>query len=143
MNLFAQPISIPLQDPRDASSAVTVSSVLSGKGITKRKIRKLAAIARAKHTEGHKARRAYSARPFVLYGIPVHRPHNIPGRMSDSDSESSGTPITAFPSARIACSLSGSRPWPLGRRTVLFVFSQQQQFSKPLACRKTGGTTSA
>jgi len=44
-------------------------------GITKRKIRKLDAIARANHPEGHKAQRAYSAQPFVLCGIPVRRPH--------------------------------------------------------------------
>jgi len=44
-------------------------------GITKRKIRKLDAIARAKHPEGHKAQRAYSAKPFVLCGIPVRRPN--------------------------------------------------------------------
>ena len=55
--------------------AVPVKAVLSGMGITKRKIRKLDAIARANHPEGHRVQRTYSARPFVLCGIPVRRPH--------------------------------------------------------------------
>jgi len=45
-------------------------------GITKRKVRKLDAIARANRPDGHEAQRAYSARPFVLCGIPVRWPHN-------------------------------------------------------------------
>lgn len=44
-------------------------------GITKRKIRKLDAIARANHPAVDKTQRVYSARPFVLCGIPVRRPH--------------------------------------------------------------------
>jgi len=44
-------------------------------GITKRKVRKLDAIARANHPDCRKAQRAHSARPFVLCGIPVRRPH--------------------------------------------------------------------
>jgi hypothetical protein len=76
MNRFAPGSPIPSQDRRDSSVAVPIKSVLSGMGIIKRKGRKLDAIARVKHPEGHKAQRAYSARPFVLCGIPVRRPHN-------------------------------------------------------------------
>ena len=76
MSLFAPGSPIPSQDRRDSSLGVPIRSVLSGMGITKRKVRKLDAIARANHPEGHKAQRAYSARPFVLCGIPVRRPHN-------------------------------------------------------------------
>jgi len=75
MNLFAPGSPMPSQDRRDSSVAVPVKSVLSGMGITKRKVRKLDAIARAHHPDGRKAQRAYSARPFVLCGIPVRRPH--------------------------------------------------------------------
>ena len=75
MNLFAPSAATPPQDRQDSSIGIPVKSVLSGMGITKRKIRKLDAIARANHPEGHKAQRAYSARPFVLCGIPVRRPH--------------------------------------------------------------------
>jgi hypothetical protein len=61
MNLFAPGSPIPSQDRRDSSVAVPVKSVLSGMGITKRKVRKLDAIARANHPDGRKAERAYSA----------------------------------------------------------------------------------
>ena len=75
MNLFPSSPTTPPQEKRDSSAAVSVREVLSGMAITKRKIRKLDAIARANHPEGHKTQRAYSARPFVLCGIPVRRPH--------------------------------------------------------------------
>jgi Plasmid encoded RepA protein len=75
MNLFSpRATQVPQQGSRDSSIAVPVKSVLSSMGITKRKSRKLDAVARAKHPEGHKTQRAYSARPFVLCGIPVRRP---------------------------------------------------------------------
>jgi hypothetical protein len=44
-------------------------------GITKRKIRKLDAIAQVRSSDGRQNPRAFSARPFVLCGIPVRRPH--------------------------------------------------------------------
>jgi replication initiator protein len=75
MNLFAPSAATPPQDRQDSSIGIPVKSVLSGMGITKRKIRKLDAIARANHPEGQKPKRAYSSRPFVLCGIPVRRPH--------------------------------------------------------------------
>jgi hypothetical protein len=55
---------------------VPVGSVLSSIGITKRKLKKLDAIFHAQDQDprGHR-QRAYSARPFVLCGIPVRRPH--------------------------------------------------------------------
>ncbi len=75
MTLFAP---VPLTNPHghpDSSIAVPVGTVLSGIGITKRKIRKLDAIAQVHSSDGRQNPRAFSARPFVLCGIPVRRPH--------------------------------------------------------------------
>lgn len=74
MNLFVPGSPVPSQDRRDSSVAVPVKSVLSSMGITKRKVRKLDAIARAHQPDDRKVQHAYSARPFVLCGIPVRRP---------------------------------------------------------------------
>ena len=75
MNLFAPAAPMPPQDRRNSSTSVPIKSVLSGMGITKRRIKKLDAIARAHQPESRKTQRAYSARPFVLCGIPVRPPH--------------------------------------------------------------------
>ncbi len=65
-----------MNSPRSPCSGPTaVASVLSTFGVTKRKLKKLDLIASAKHPQHH-FQRAYSARPFVLCGIPVRRPHN-------------------------------------------------------------------
>lgn len=74
MNLFAPCGPTPPQDRREFSIGIPVSSALSGVGITKHKIKKLDAIARANHPDGRKAPPAYTARPFVLCGIPLRRP---------------------------------------------------------------------
>ena len=50
-----------------------IGSVLPAIGITKRRLNKLDAIVQARHPEG-RPRRAFSARPFVLCGIPIRRP---------------------------------------------------------------------
>ena len=50
-------------------------SLLKSAGITRRRLKKLDAIAQAReYSSGHKSAKAYSARPFVLCGIPVRRP---------------------------------------------------------------------
>ena len=59
----------------ESASPVPVGSVLSQFRVTKRKLKKLDAIAIAKDPLRH-SQRAYSARPFVLCGIPVRRPHH-------------------------------------------------------------------
>jgi hypothetical protein len=61
MTLFAPPPSSRPQEHRDSSGSGPVKTVLSGMGITKGKIRKVDAIARANHPNGHKPQRAYSA----------------------------------------------------------------------------------
>jgi hypothetical protein len=59
--------------PTESSGLLPVDSVLSSIGITQRKLKKLDTIARAQVSQLH-PQRAYSARPFVLCGIPVRRP---------------------------------------------------------------------
>ncbi|MGH9327173.1 MAG: replication protein RepA, partial [Terriglobia bacterium] len=52
-----------------------VASAFAAIGITKRKIKKLDAIAQIRERRhDHQPERAFSARPFVLCGIPVRRP---------------------------------------------------------------------
>lgn len=73
MNLFQPPVSRPLSASSESTELVPVSTVLASAGITKRRIKKLDAIARAR--EPHcRQERAYYSRPFVLCGIPVRRP---------------------------------------------------------------------
>ncbi len=75
MNTF-QPPAFHFNSARFPSSGPTpVGSVLSTFGVTKRKLKKLEAIASAKDPQRH-SKRAYSARPFVLCGIPVRRPND-------------------------------------------------------------------
>jgi hypothetical protein len=63
----------PLRE-RPAAGLECLSSVLKVAGITRRRIKKLEAIAEAHERRGdHKTEKAYSARPFVLCGIPVRR----------------------------------------------------------------------
>jgi hypothetical protein len=69
--------SITPQRPRECSAAglEAVSSVLKIAGITRRRLKKLDAIVQVHEARrDHKPERAYSARPFVLCGIPVRRP---------------------------------------------------------------------
>ena len=73
MSLFEPPAHRPLSGQPTSLRPATVCSVLSSIGITKRKLKKLDAIASA-HDPQHRQQRAYSARPFVLCGIPVRRP---------------------------------------------------------------------
>ncbi len=80
MNLFQRfaPNPSPLQPEspsQKSASPAPVGSVLSQFQITKRKLKKLDAIASAQNPQRH-CQRAYSARPFVLCGIPVRRPHD-------------------------------------------------------------------
>jgi len=75
MNLFASFAPTPPQDRRESSIGLPVKSVLSGMGITKRKIRKLDAICLVREERSNlKQELAYHARPFVLCGIPLRRP---------------------------------------------------------------------
>ena len=57
----------------NSAAPLPVASALAAIGITKRRIKKLDAIVQAREPQRCK-RRAYSARPFVLCGIPVRRP---------------------------------------------------------------------
>lgn len=75
MNVFPHAPPSASQAKHRSGEAVPVGAILPQLGITKRKIKKLDAIARARHPEGQKPDRAFSARPFVLCGIPVRRPH--------------------------------------------------------------------
>jgi hypothetical protein len=74
MNLFQPPTSGPPSSHPAPSGLTSVGSILASIGITKRKLKKLDVVAHA-WDAGHRHRQAYSARPFVLCGIPVRRPH--------------------------------------------------------------------
>jgi hypothetical protein len=65
----------PLPARSESAAPAPVGSVLSQIPLTKRKLKKLDAIASAKDPQ-RRSQRAYSARPFVLCGIPVRRPHH-------------------------------------------------------------------
>ena len=58
-----------------STAPLRVASTLATSGITPRRIKKLVAIVQA-HDPQRCPQRAYSARPFVLCGIPVRRPDN-------------------------------------------------------------------
>ena len=75
MSLFERVTPSPPPVRTASASPASVGSVLSAFGVTKRKLKKLDAIASAKDPQRH-SRRAFSARPFVLCGIPVRRPHH-------------------------------------------------------------------
>ena len=62
-----------LPDRNLASGLVPVGSVFPALGITKRKIKKLDAILHARDPDA-RPQHAFSARPFVLCGIPIRRP---------------------------------------------------------------------
>jgi hypothetical protein len=65
----------PHSGERPATELEPVSTVLKPAGITRRRLRKLDAIAQIhEQRRDHKPEKAYSARPFVLCGIPVRRP---------------------------------------------------------------------
>jgi len=73
MNLF-HPSAPASSSPRPTTPGLTtVGSALSSLGITKRRLKKLDAIANV-HDSKYRRQCAYSARPFVLCGIPVRRP---------------------------------------------------------------------
>jgi hypothetical protein len=58
-----------------AAGLESISTLLKSAGITRRRLKKLDAIAEVhERRRDHKTERAYSARPFVLCGIPVRRP---------------------------------------------------------------------
>lgn len=73
MNLFQRPNPGSLSVRSESTSLASVGSVLSSIGITKRKLKKLDAISQA-HDPEYRRRRAFTARPFVLCGLPVRRP---------------------------------------------------------------------
>lgn len=65
----------PRSGERPATELEPVSALLKPAGITQRRLRKLDAIAQIhEQRSDHKSEKAYSARPFVLCGIPVRRP---------------------------------------------------------------------
>ncbi|MGH9405463.1 MAG: replication protein RepA [Terriglobia bacterium] len=70
------PIAAPLHHASPpASGPQSVSTILKSAGITRRRLKRLDAIAQVQERQRqHKTERAYSARPFVLCGIPVRRP---------------------------------------------------------------------
>ena len=60
---------------RSSQAPRSVSTLLKSAGITRRRLKKLDAVAQAReYSSGHRSAKAYSARPFVLCGIPVRRP---------------------------------------------------------------------
>lgn len=66
---------IPRPGERSASTLQPLSAVLESAGITRRRLKKLDAIVQVHEQRlDHKPEKAYSARPFVLCGIPVRRP---------------------------------------------------------------------
>src|SRR5207237_371050 len=73
--LLASPLSGCPPIHADPSSPLPIASILSSMGMTKRTLKKLDAVVRA-HDPQSPRQRAHSARPFVLCGIPVRRPHN-------------------------------------------------------------------
>lgn len=73
MSLFLPPDAGPCSASLDSIDLVPVAAVLSSAGLTRRKIKKLKAIVRARETQ-HCGQRAYTSHPFVLCGIPVRRP---------------------------------------------------------------------
>jgi Plasmid encoded RepA protein len=73
--------SLPIANPvrssqrRETQPESIADIVKSAAGITRRRLKKLNAIAQVhEQRRKHKAEKAYSARPFVLCGIPVRRP---------------------------------------------------------------------
>lgn len=65
----------PRSGERPATELEPISALLKPAGITRRRLRKLDAIAQIHEQRGdRKPEKAYSARPFVLCGIPVRRP---------------------------------------------------------------------
>jgi hypothetical protein len=66
----------PPRVPEDPATGLeSISSILQSAGITRRRTKKLDAIAEVQERRWqYKSERAYSARPFVLCGIPVRRP---------------------------------------------------------------------
>lgn len=70
------PISAPSHhSTRPAAGPESISTILKSAGITRRRLKKLDAFVQVREQRRqHKAERAYSARPFVLCGIPVRRP---------------------------------------------------------------------
>jgi hypothetical protein len=68
------PDAMPRPWERSASGLQPLTAVLKSAGITRRRLKKLEAIAQVHERRDHKPEKAYSARPFVLCGIPVRRP---------------------------------------------------------------------
>lgn len=75
MSLFQPPLPSAPSGPSSSSGLIPVAAVLSSVGLTKRKIKKLDAIASAREPQ-RLQHRAYTSRPFVLCGIPVRRPRH-------------------------------------------------------------------
>lgn len=71
-------LSIPTSPPSPNPSPAgleSLCSLLKSAGITRRRMKKLNAIAEVhERSSDTKTERAYSARPFVLCGIPVRQP---------------------------------------------------------------------
>jgi plasmid replication initiation protein len=66
---------IPHPGERSANELQPLTAVLKSAGITRRRLKKLNAIAQVhEQRRDHKPEKAHSARPFVLCGIPVRRP---------------------------------------------------------------------
>jgi hypothetical protein len=70
------PFTLPASSPGNPATGLEpVSSILNRRGITRRRLKKLDAIVQIHEQQrDHKFEKAYSARPFVLCGIPVRRP---------------------------------------------------------------------
>jgi hypothetical protein len=69
-------LTIPAPQPRNSTASLeSASAILKSAGFNRRRIKKLGAIAEIHERRcDHKSEHAYSARPFVLCGIPVRRP---------------------------------------------------------------------
>jgi hypothetical protein len=66
---------MPRPEERSATELQPLTAVLKSAGITRRRLKKLDAIVQVhEQRRDHKSEKAYSARPFVLCGIPVRRP---------------------------------------------------------------------
>jgi hypothetical protein len=65
MDLLTLPPLTPLRHEGSRALTVTAGEVLSGLGITRRKVKKLDAVFSSRQPQGQKVQRAFSARPFV------------------------------------------------------------------------------
>lgn len=75
MTAASAPTSPAYSEKQRPDGLEPIQSLLRSAGLTRRRIRKLDAINQIRQGQrGNKTEKAYSARPFVLCGIPVRRP---------------------------------------------------------------------